>query len=116
MADPNLVDFYGRIARIETARSKGMGFEAAGTLGRSYYYRAAKKRRPVIAPVLFLALSLFVLKGAVLNAVGSDIYDGRVAGLMASEGFDRFGGWMMQSDPVTVFTAGKIGEVVARFD
>ena len=37
MADPNLVDFYSNVARFEKKRAKGYGFDAAGTLGRSYF-------------------------------------------------------------------------------
>ncbi len=37
MADPNLVDFYSNVARFEKMRAKGYGFDAAGTLGRSYF-------------------------------------------------------------------------------
>ena len=115
MADPNLVDFYGRVARIETARKKGQGFEAPGTLGRSYYYRPAKKRHSVILPVLFLAVALIGLKGMILHSVGADSYNDRVASLMSSEGFDRLGGWVMQADPMTLMAAQQIGVVVAKF-
>lgn len=114
MADPNLVDFYGRIARIEKARKKGYGFEAPGTLGRSYYYRPPKKRRSLLGPVLFLALSVVGLKGMILHSVGEDSYNERVASLLSSEGFDRLGGWMMQADPVTLLAAEQIGVVVAK--
>ena len=116
MADPNLIDFYGRIARIEKARSQGLGFEAPGTLGRSYYYHAPKKRRSLVAPVLFVALCIFGLKGMILHSVGADSYNERVASLMSSEGFDRLGGWMMQADPVSQLAAQQIGVVVAKFE
>ena len=115
MANPNLIDFYGRIARIEKARSKGFGFEAAGTLGRSHCHRAPKKRRSLLAPVLFVALSIVGLKGMILHSVGADSYNDRVASLMSSEGFDRLGGWMMQADPVSQLAAQQIGVVAAKF-
>ena len=114
MADPNLIDFYGRIARIETARSIGFGFEAAGTLGRSFYYRAPKKRRSLLAPALFVALSVIGLKAMILHSVGAESYNDRVATLMSGEGFDRLGGWMMQADPLTKFAARQIAVVVAK--
>ena len=114
MADPNLIDFYGRIARIERARSKGLGFEAAGTLGRSHYYRAPKKRRSLLAPLGLVALSIVGVKGMILHSVGADSYNDRVASLMSSEGFDRLGGWMMQADPVTQIAARQIGVVLAK--
>lgn len=116
MADPNLIDFYGRIARIESARRMGFGFEAPGTLGRSHYYRPPKKRRSLVAPMLFLALAVVGLKGMILYSIGSDSYNDRVASLMSSQGFDRLGGWMMQADPVTVLAAQQIGVMVSKFE
>lgn len=114
MVDPNLIDFYGRIARIEKARAKGHGFEAPGTLGRSYCHRPPKKRRSLLTPVLFVALAVIGLKGMILHSVGEDSYNDRVAQLMSSEGLDRLGGWMMQVDPVTHLAAEQISVVVAK--
>lgn len=108
MTDPNLTDFYGRVARIQKARAKGFGFEAPGTLGRSYYYHPKPLRRSVVGPILFLVLCTFLLKGAILQSVGADSYNQRVAGLMAGDGIEQAGGWLMQSEPVTVFVAEQI--------
>ncbi len=108
MTDPNMADFYNRVAKIQKARAKGYGFEAPGTLGRSYYAKPAPQRRSFLAPVLFLVLCGFMLKGAMLNQIGSDLYKSRVQSLMAGQGLDRAGGWLMQADPVTVYLAGKI--------
>ena len=116
MADPNLIDFYGRIARIETARRNGFGFEAAGTLGRYHYHRAPKKRRSLLAPALFVALCVIGLKAMILHSVGAESYNDRIASLMSGEGFDRLGGWMMQADPVSQLAAQQIGVVVAKFE
>ena len=118
MADPNMVDFYGRIARIEKARSKGYGFEASGTLGRSFYslHHAPKKRGSILAPVLFVLLCAFGMKGMILHSVGLRSYESKVAALMSGEGLDRFGGWMMQADPVTILAADKIGDMVASLN
>ena len=116
MADPNLIDFYGRIARIEKARSKGFGFEAVGTLGRSTSSRAPKKRRSLLAPALFIALSVIGMKGTILHSVGEASYNDRIAALMSSGGIDRLGGWMMQADPVTQLAAQQIGVVAAKFE
>lgn len=108
MSDPSLVEFYGRVARIERARAKGYGFEAAGTLGRSYYTRPQTKRRSLLVPMIFLVLCVFLMKGAIYHAVGAQSYNDRVTSLMAVEGIDRIGGWLMQADPVTLFAADKI--------
>ena len=114
MADPNLVDFYGRVARFERARSQGYGFDAPGTLGRSYYKRKMRPRRGILGPLLLVAICGFGLKGAILHSVGSDSYNQRVERLVAGEGFDRMGGWLMQADPVTRFVSDKITQGMAQ--
>lgn len=115
MADPNLVDFYGRIARLEKARAKGYAFEAPGTLGRSFYHQKPRKRRSVVMPLMFVAVCIFGLKGAIYHSVGAKSYDQRVAALQAGEGFDRLGGWLMQADPVTQMVSDQITKVKAKF-
>lgn len=108
MADPNLVDFYGRVARFERARSNGYGFDAPGTLGRSYYKSKSRPRRSWLGTTLLVVVCAFGMKGVILHSVGAQSYAERVAGLQASEGFDRLGGWLMQADPITLFVAEKI--------
>ena len=108
MTDPNLNDFKGRVARIQEARENGYGFEATGTLGRSFYHRPAAQRRSVLLPVLFLVLCVFVLKGAVYRSVGADLYNERVTELLASPGIGRVGGWLMQAEPATILMADLI--------
>ncbi|GLS85639.1 hypothetical protein GCM10010873_06120 [Cypionkella aquatica] len=113
MADPNLVDFYSNVARFEKKRAKGYGFDAAGTLGRSYFNPPARKRRSYLMPLLMVLCAGFGLKGMIYQSVGPKSYDQRVQALQVGEGFDRLGGWLMQADPVTVFVAGKITEGLA---
>ena len=108
MSDPNLVDFYGRIARIEKAHTQGFGFEASGTLGRSYYLRQPRKRRSFLLPLLFVTLAAFGLKAVIYQHTGASVYQLRVDRLLAGEGIDRVGGWLMQADPATVYLSGKI--------
>lgn len=109
MSDPNLVDFYRRVARIEKSRADGFGFEAEGTLGRSFFNKPARRRRGFLGPVLFLLICVFGLKGAIYHSVGAVSYDDRVARLQAGQGFDVLGGWLMQADPLTIFVAEQIG-------
>jgi hypothetical protein len=108
MTDPNLKDFYGRVARIQKAHSKGYGFESAGTLGRSYYSGPAAQRRSVLGPVLFFLLCTFLLKGIIYHSIGPESYDERVAALRAGEGIERAGGWLMQAEPATMLVADLI--------
>ena len=114
MTDPNLTDFYGRVARIQKARAKGYGFEATGTLGRSYYYRPKAKTRSIIGPIVFLLVCAFLLKGLIYHNVGAQSYNDRVASLMLGQGVEPFGGWLMQSEPVTVFVADQISKVIFK--
>jgi hypothetical protein len=114
MADPNMTDFYRRVSRIEQMRAKGYGFEAAGTLGRSHHNRRPARRRSVLGPILFVLFCVFLMKGTMYHEVGADTYNARVASLMSGQGVDHFGGLIMQADPVTVFVAGKLDELLLK--
>ena len=113
MSDPNLSDFYGRVARIQKARSKGYGFEAPGTLGRSSYAPPRTRRRSILGPVVFLLVCAVLLKGAIYQSVGADSYAERVAGLMAGDGVEWVGGWLMQTEPATLFVSDRITALLA---
>ena len=115
MADPNLTDFYGRVARIQKARAKGQGFEAPGALGRSYYNSPTTRRRSVLMPILLLGLCGFGLKGMIHFAVGAQSYEVRVAALRAGTGVEPVAGWVMQPEPVTLFVAEQITRITDRF-
>jgi hypothetical protein len=114
MADSNMADFYRRVSRIEKMRSKGYGFEANGTLGRSYYRRQKAQRRSLLGPILFVAFCAFLMKGIMYHEVGAETYNTRVASLLAGDGMDHVGGLLMQAEPVTVFVAGKLDELLLR--
>lgn len=108
MSDPCIEDFNARVARIEKARAKGYGFEAAGTLGRSFYSRRSRGfrlRLPLVRPVLALLIAGTVVKAMFLHQLGAEAYGNRVEKMLAGEGFDRLGGWLMQADPVTMTLA-----------
>lgn len=112
MADPNLSAFYDRVARLERARAQGYGFEAEGSLGRSYYYRPVRKRRAILGPLLIVAACSFGMKGAIYYKVGATAYNDRVAVMQQGEGFERLGGTLMQADPVTLYVAGKLATLL----
>ena len=114
MADPNMVDFYGRVSRINKARAKGYGFEAVGTLGRSYYVQHApsRSRISILKPALIVLFGAFGLKGAIHYQIGGSVYSERVADLQSGAGFDRLGGYLMQADPVTMFVSEKLQETI----
>ncbi|MCU0901202.1 MAG: hypothetical protein MUC82_12025 [Cypionkella sp.] len=113
MSDPSIAEFNTRIARIQKARDKGQGFEAAGTLGRSFYTRNDPRYRrrpsvPVLRPLVLALVFGTVLKAIFLFQLGTEAYEARVAGLRAGDGVDKVGGWLMQADPVTVALARQI--------
>lgn len=114
MADQNMVDFYGRVSRIKKARAKGYGFEAEGTLGRSFYsqHAPARQKGSILKPAIIVLFSAFGLKGAIHYQIGGDVYSERVAELQSGEGFDRLGGYLMQADPVTKFVSAKLHETI----
>ncbi|MCU0803251.1 MAG: hypothetical protein MUD11_16100 [Rhodobacteraceae bacterium] len=113
MADPNLVDFYGRVARIEKDHARGYGFEARGTLGRSAYLRPRKKSpfRFVLPAMAVLACGVTV-KGFIHQQIGGSVYDQRVAALMDGEGFDRLGGYLMKADVMTLWVSDKLDTTI----
>jgi hypothetical protein len=113
MSDPSIAEFNTRIARIQKARAKGHGFEAAGTLGRSFYTKGDPRYRrrlsfPVLRPLIVTLVLCTALKALFLHQLGPDAYNARVAGLMSGEGIDRIGGWIMHADPVTKAVARQI--------
>ena len=115
MSDQNMVDFYKRAARLERDRANGLGFEASGTLGRSYYRRPAARRHSLLWPSLFLLVVAFILKGAIFYATGAETYASRVADLQAAPGVvEQIGGWLMQADPVTLNVAKVIAYSVMQ--
>lgn len=115
MTDQNMADFYDSVRRYHALRSKGFAHEATGALGRSFYFGQlkSKRRRSLLAPVLFALTAAFLLKATIFYTVGPSNYQDRVARLEAGEGFDKFGAWLMQSEPVTEFLAKKIGQGVS---
>ena len=106
MYDPNLVDFYSRVAQYEKSQAKGYGHEAPGTLGRFSTHGLRKARRRIrVLPVVLVAVMAVGLKAVILTQVGAEAYQDRLARLQAGQGFDRLGGWLMQVDPATAFLA-----------
>jgi hypothetical protein len=111
VGDPNLRDFYGRISRIEEAHARGHGFEAPGTIGLSRHPRPARRRRSFFGPIFVAVVMAFALKGTIHYKVGAATYDERVQTLLAGQGFDRVGGWLMQADPASIWISGFIQEM-----
>ncbi|WP_343079826.1 hypothetical protein [Ostreiculturibacter nitratireducens] len=107
MRDPNMKNFQGRLRRIESIHRSGGGFEAAGTLGHSYYTNL-KRRRGASRWILPLALVLgavILVKGAVHAQIGAATYDSRIETMRAGDTADRIGAYVLQADPLTLFVS-----------
>jgi hypothetical protein len=108
--DPNLDDFYRRIARVSVAHAKGFAFEAPGAIGRSAYPRPRRSVLRHFRPLIWLVAGVIAIKAMILHSIGAEVYAARVETLSSGEGFDRVGGFMMQADPATLWLADKIGD------
>lgn len=104
MAESQLMEFYGRVAQYERARSQGYGFEADGTLGRSYYHRP--KRRSLLRTIFGACAVIFILlalKAGIILFVGEGIYADRVERMNNGQDIDRLGAAILKIDPVSSF-------------
>jgi hypothetical protein len=107
-ADPNLNDFYKRVARIEYTHARGHGFIAAGALSRAEFAPARRRRTPILRPLLMVLAFGFGLKGMIHYQLGTDVYDARVVALLDGQGIDRLGGKLMHADPLTLWISKQI--------
>jgi hypothetical protein len=112
MSQDNLSEFYDRVARLENARSRGLGFEADGTLGRSHYYRPARRRLRLVAPMMIVILGFMAVKVALHYQVGDGLYQERVEHMLSGQGLEWLGGVFMQADPVTVWLSEQVQRLV----
>lgn len=102
MAESQLAEFYERVARYERSRKLGFGFEADGTLGRSFYMRPVK-RSPlrVVFGLCAVAIVLLSLKAGIILFVGEGVYGDRMAMMRDGQDIDRLGYAVLQFDPVS---------------
>lgn len=112
-ADPNLNDFYKRVARIEYIHARGHGFMAEGTLGRAHSATRSQRRTPVLGPLILILAFGFMMKGTIHQQLGAEVFDARVTALMAGKGVDRLGGFLMQADPMTLMISDKVRTALA---
>ncbi|WP_149588890.1 hypothetical protein [Tabrizicola flagellatus] len=112
--DPNLNDFYSRVARIEKSHAKGYGFEAAGTVGRKASSRGGSRILKLAKPVLLVLVMGVGIKGVIHYFVGAQTYENRVSALAAGDGFDPVGAWLMHADPVTLMVSSQLQSLLPR--
>jgi hypothetical protein len=103
-------DFYMRIGRIEKTHRAGGGFEAAGTLGMSYYnsLKVQRRRGTWMMPVALVLMTILAIKSAVLANIGEQTYGERIVALKNGDAADRIGAYILQADPLTRYAAGMI--------
>ncbi|WP_095588293.1 hypothetical protein [Actibacterium ureilyticum] len=97
--------------RVERIHRKGGGFEAAGTLGRSQSH-VKPVRRSYLRSALLVAGSFLLIKSLLLMQIGATDYQDRVARLKTGGYVERAGAYVMQMDPVTVWVAEKLREIL----
>ncbi|NHB76102.1 hypothetical protein [Rhodobacter calidifons] len=112
--DPNLNDFYSRVARIEKSHAKGYGFEAAGTVGRKASGRSTGRVFKLVKPVLLVLAVGIGVKGVIHYFIGAQTYENRVSALAAGDGFDPVGAWLMHADPATLFVSSQLQSLLPR--
>ena len=110
MADPNMRDFNGRLRRIDAIHRSGGGFEAAGTLGMSYYAGAKRRRSRSrwLMPVALVLVAILGIKGLVHAQLGAATYDARIATMRVGGTADQIGAYVLQADPLTVYISGIV--------
>lgn len=111
MTSPLDPDFAGRLQRVERIHRRGGGFEAAGTLGRSQSF-GRPVRRSYLRTALLVAGSFLLIKSLLLLQIGEANYQDRVARLKTGGYVETAGAYVMQMDPVTVWVAEKLREIV----
>ena len=114
MVDRNLQNFYGRVGRIEKIHAAGGGFEAAGTLGMSYYnaQRRQSRRRGFLGPLVLILMTIVAIKSAVHASIGSELYGERIATLEAGDTADRLGAYVLRADPLTLALSAQIKKIL----
>lgn len=114
MRDPQKIEFSGRLRRIEKIHRKGGGFEAAGTLGQSYYTKSQRRGhvRPLMRSVVIVLSMIVLLKGALLAVLGSEAYAAKVVALKGGGLVEQIGGFVMGVDPVSVGIAQILAPII----
>ena len=107
MRDPQHELFVQRLKRVNRTNRRGGGFEAAGTLGRSYY-TAQARRRSVWRPAFVAAAGFLCVKAVMLSHIGTEAYQARVDEMRQGSATQAVGAFVMQMDPATVWMSALI--------
>lgn len=109
MNDPYIRQFRARLRRIDRIHRQGGGFEAAGTLGQSYYTRMRRRAgRPVLRPALAILFALIAFKAVSVASLGGAEYDARLETLRNGHSGEQVVAFLMAPDPISLVVAASI--------
>ncbi|MGB3146192.1 MAG: hypothetical protein WBA91_00380 [Paracoccaceae bacterium] len=110
MKDPNHDNFAVRLDRIDYIHSHGGGFEAAGTLGKSFFStrRRSHWKARFVAMLILFAVTLLFMKAGMNVALGAVAYEEKIEALSNGDQVDRAGAWLLQVDPISEMMARKM--------
>jgi len=115
MYDPNLQDFYERVARIKAGHASGARFVTeAGRGGARPVPRRGISGVRFLSILLFVALAVFGMKGVIHAYVGEATYSKRLDEMAAKGGVDAFGAVLMTVDPMSLWVSHQVRDVLPR--
>ena len=114
VSERQVKQFDDRLKRIQRIQRRGGGFEAAGTLGQSYYTRLARRgQRPVLRPALAIVAGLIFLKAIAAASLPEGEYAARLADLASGGLMERAGAFVMAPDPISRTLGGWMAPLFA---
>jgi hypothetical protein len=115
VSERQLKQFDKRLKRIQRIHRKGGGFEAAGTLGQSYYTRLARRgQRAVLRPALAIVAAVIAFKALAAASMPEGDYAARVATLAEGGPAGQAAAFVMAPDPISRTMAGWIAPLLSR--
>lgn len=114
MADVKQIQFGQRLRRIDNNRRKvSRGYVTSMNHDGLVIARPRKQSSGFPLRGLFLCLSiLLTFKGFLFAQLGEAAYTDRVALLEAGTIVEKIGAYAMKADPVTLWIAGQIGQIL----
>lgn len=109
-------EFRGRVSRLQSKHAKyAQGYSARVQSDGLIVLEPRRMRSRVSGKVFVLVvLAFFGFKAFLMAALGFGSYDERVARLAEGTAVERAGALVMQSDPVSLWMAEKIGPILRK--
>ncbi len=109
------LQFGDRLNRLNKRRRKMARNGVVHSVNHDGLIIAKAKRRAPRFPIKGLVLvfiSVIAYKGFLHAYLGGAVYEQRLSQLTEGNGFERFGGWVMQLDPATIWVSGKMQAII----